>query len=109
MVLSWTEREDRIERDDGDLGDAVFLLANSTTTAYHDVRDCSGLSRRADAPVDERTRGDAQADLRPPCRVCVLPSDEFEIDHRDPAERFSDLIKSDRDRRQRERESWPDA
>lgn len=104
MSLSWRDREARIEKDDGDADETVYLLAESSTSAYHTRRDCTGLSRRDGVPIDERTRGEAQADIRPPCGSCVLSPAVAEIDHRSPEQRFADLIAADRDRRQSERE-----
>lgn len=107
MVLSWNEREERIADDDGDTGDAVFLLAESTKTAYHEKLNCTGLSRRDAPPIDELTRGEAQADIRPPCRVCVLSTNDDDVTYAQPENRYADLIAADRERRRREREKWP--
>ena len=67
-----TEREQRIERDDGALDATVHIVGWRTSgpTVYHEDSDCSKIKRPED--IRERTRNKAQSEGKPPCLYCVL-------------------------------------
>lgn len=70
--LTRAEREQLIDRDDGDLDTTVYLLIARSSQArrYHADPDCSWIKRPDE--LHERTRRQAQNATRPPCTYCVL-------------------------------------
>lgn len=105
-MVSYRDAEARIAEDDGDADDVVYVLGDSTRTAYHDDRDCHALIND-DRPARATPRRVAQSRLRPPCGSCVFDPDAsgrggYEM----PSTRFADVIEADQERRQQEREDW---
>ncbi|ELZ84441.1 hypothetical protein C453_12881 [Haloferax elongans ATCC BAA-1513] len=70
--ITQQERIERIEEDDGDPNDIVYLSSYyNQQAAYHEDRDCSWFNVDDDN-VKEKTRAWAQNRLRYPCGFCVL-------------------------------------
>jgi hypothetical protein len=71
VKMTREQREARIERDDGDPDDVVFLSSDSgTAKTYHERRDCRHL-QVADA-FERLARGECWRQIRAPCKTCVL-------------------------------------
>jgi hypothetical protein len=97
--VSWAETEERIERDDGDPDDVVYVLTSGKRrSAYHDDDTCSGVSREGQE-IAELSRSEAQRRLCFPCKTCTLGERENNGGTSHPETIFSDLIAADRRRR----------
>lgn len=104
MVISRSDAEERIAKDDGDADDTVLVLGKTHRCAYHTDRECGALLRDDDRDIHETTRGDAQAGCRPHCRRCVLDgATANEGAGNNPEQQFGELIAAERKQVRRDR------
>jgi hypothetical protein len=73
------ERERRIERDDGDPEDVVYVHSNWRGHSYHESRECSGLNSASEEQLYQWPREQAQRQVKAPCTRCVL-EESAEVD-----------------------------
>lgn len=77
-MVTQEEAEQRIEQDDGDASDLVWVKPSYAggRSAYHSNRDCRGLQKVSDPRSFKR--GQAQQRLFAPCLICTLETGDRE-------------------------------
>lgn len=94
MSINTDERLRRIELDDGDGYETVYVVSSRAHSAYHGSRDCEHVRRSETLVVLPRER--AQRRTHFPCQHCVLGDTEPYRD-KDPFRHVRTLLDADPD------------
>lgn len=70
-TITREEMNTRIAKDDGSLDDTVWVTGQTNKQTYHSKLTCRqcDIEKREYTPI---TRGKAQENGQPPCKICVL-------------------------------------